>query len=145
MKKAAINETNHFSYTERNHRLQIQQLRIDVIKYVVGILTFALSVPALVLIAVFDHKVPRAFLDQGTLALVLASWGVLTQGIIFGVAYLALAPRWVIWRKHERFLNVCYTLCPIMLLLGTILIALLYLQISFGLTVQTDMVPANGN
>lgn len=132
MKRRVLIEDTHFSYEERNHRLQIQQVRIDVIKYIVGVLTFALTVPALVLIAIFDRKVPETFLDRGILALVLTSWGVLTLGIIFGVAYLSLAPRWVIWRKHEKFLNVCYTLCPLMLLIGTVVIAFLYLQIARG-------------
>ncbi|WP_439111074.1 hypothetical protein [Lentibacter sp.] len=120
-----------FEYSKREHRQIVQELRVDVIKYIIGILLFALAVPAVVVVLTLESKIPEVLISKTTVTLIFLSWATIICGIISGSAYLAIAPRWVIWRKHETFLNVTYALCPSFLLLAAGLIALLYLNLLF--------------
>lgn len=126
-KTAGNSRGQEWTYSEVAHRKEIQIVRIDIIKFLMGIHTFALAVPAVILLLMLEKKIPMLALSQKTILLVFFAWASSVFGLVCGAAYVSLAPRWILWRKHERFLNASYALCPIFLLVSTIFIAWLYL------------------
>lgn len=121
------NDGSTYTYSNKNHRKQIQEIRVDIIKHILSLLVFALAIPSLVVVWSVEQKLHGDGLTVEKIILVYLSWASIVLGIVSGCTFLSLAPRWILWRKHERILNVSYTLCPTFLLLGTVFIVTLYL------------------